>query len=1404
MKTLSNHQHILLKLVGLALLAFGVVSHAQPVEAKLDPFYIVKGSSFNLSSPRILFLLDSSGSMAQTLEHYPNQNPKNKRCLWHQCEDENAGIKQSRVHAARDVIADLAQINKDKAEFALMTYGNVPPPDGAGLPVPEPCEALVDNAPLVAGEHYRFTWVETYVNNQPGDGWLSSYHTDILNSFGTIGRWALCGDNMPFPYLRHDDLGGFTMANNSNAPLPDMPLYLAESDETAFRDASNYSRQVQWFPRWIGRRGHLDCSNAYHKAIALESLGDFDGATEADKLNNVCGHDFYYWPYVDGDPGYSEYSAFNYDGFRHSEGQENGDGILWYQPGDSGDVHRLGTSRHDWDTDGALYAPFYSAATIADNSIPVSEKGPWDTADAWMMFDAITSKNYTGGTDASGGTPLRDAVGDVHDFLGVDINGNILGAKPSLKMSNAPFSHKSAASYIAFMRTVEDGAVCRPMSMIIVSDGIPDPWNSQGSFNAYKDLINFRRILGVPTYLVAFTEEVYAEASNNERINQLACAAAGADSIGDPCGGGNTFSEWDTCADPNDPADNCAWKTQDQDELKAVLTTIISKALETDVPGGTPTVANDFQLADPNDPESGQAALQTSIDGWTEVPAWIGHVARQACDDPDPDDPNILAEYCQAVIDEPLVTEETESFGPCPLGRVWDAGECLQLTNWNDRRIYTHDYNNNVFRIAEADGTPTQQFIDLVELLDSQGKIDPPLSNDAQEKSDEIVAMAEWLLGRDMPSDWKLSALPNAAPILVRRVPEYNASFLPTVGIRDPHCAGRRNAQGDNIPPSLEAFASQAWATTSGGGFGEHYDYAEAVLVGDDFGILHGFHYDSGNELFGFVPLALLNNSRQLSLGDPSSYGQDAEFQEHVFGIASTVNAGWAWDEDASTWRHLAVFGMGPGGTEIITLDVSHMGRVQTDDPVEVVWTTTTTSNAQDFSDTLGETWSRPALTYAVPNDAMNLEPKAYMVFGSGYREGAGGPERGRTVWAVDAITGETVTQRALMTVPDSDTIYDLADDYAAVSDIAVSSHCLSRYWGEMQETYWVDPAGRLYRWDLAAESSNVESFPHIADGGGEWVLNGDDFAVALESFRFPACQGVGSYSCTVNPIGGGGKGDVFTYSPAVVANNRIDSITDPGTILPMGDRDQFLIALVSGSPNDDVIDGGIADGDFHSSIYLLVDDHRPPAENAGFDIPVNAPPAAPGDYAFYMRLPLNQIERTRTIHYPNGDTELETRNFAKAARPLRPPMIRVTGLADGQTQLDAEVFYVTWTIYEPGSSSCDVRWRDPNTGEWLTDPGATYEITMRLVVGDDGTFDFTNNYILPDDFGDGFGNTGGLSSPVVRQQECEGSNCGAVLDAPKTSPCDPNVNPPSVGGAISIQTSWSELEGFTPLEVDL
>jgi hypothetical protein len=405
----------------------------------------------------------------------------------------------------------------------------------------------------------------------------------------------------------------------------------------------------------------------------------------------------------------------------------------------------------------------------------------------------------------------------------------------------------------------------------------------------------------------------------------------------------------------------------------------------------------------------------------------------------------------------------------------------------------------------------------------------------------------------------------------------------------------------------------------------------------------------------------------------------------------------------------------------------------------------------------------------------------------------------------VDAIDGGKVAAKAYTDVPESGTTYDELDDVTTVGDIAVTSHCLSRFWGEMQEAYWADAAGRVYRWDLAAEVSNVGSFPHKADSGGKWPIDSQGFALATPALELPACRGKDEFACTVSAIQpNSSRGDVFSFAPAVTANHRIDNIEDPGEVLALGDRDQFLIALVSGSPNDDAIDGGDVDNDFHSSIYLIVDDHRQDP-SGGFKVPGHAPVTAPGAHKTFMRLPLSDIERTRHVDYPDGSASDQTRVFSKRARPLRAPQIYVTGVADGTQQVDASVYYISYMIYEPGDTVCDPRWFDEDTNEWVYDSGTTYEIIFRLALGDDQGFDFQTDYSLPSDPNDGFGSSGALGAPIVRQLDsCANGNCGPTLEARKISPCDPNGDPTTVGGAISIQTGYGELNGFSPLEIPL
>ena len=417
----------------------------------------------------------------------------------------------------------------------------------------------------------------------------------------------------------------------------------------------------------------------------------------------------------------------------------------------------------------------------------------------------------------------------------------------------------------------------------------------------------------------------------------------------------------------------------------------------------------------------------------------------------------------------------------------------------------------------------------------------------------------------------------------------------------------------------------------------------------------------------------------------------------------------------------------------------------------------------------------------------------------------------GRPLFFVDAITGEVDEDKSAKFPSPEHDMYDAAAAYGLVTDPVVSTHCLSRFWGEAQEAYIAGIDGRLFRWDLAANSAGT-AFAHDSDSGGSWADN-DDIAIPMtwgedgdddaENY-FRACQGTSSLSCTIETDN---KGDVFLYPPAVAGFNRIDEIDDPGD-LTSADKDQFLLAMISGSAYDDAIDGGDDENDFHSSIYVLVDDHR--EDNAaGLDVPDIGGYTEAGEHAKFSRYPLSEITRTRNWTYPDGTAGLSTRVFSKGTRPIRPPQIRVTGLVDedGDVVEGVEVLYMTFTVYELGDQSCDEHWYDPEEKAWQIDPGSTYEIKFRLTVTDE--FDFTAGATVSGDYGDGFGEAGGgLAGPIVGQVtdgDCEGGLCGPYLGVSANRPCDPDdTEGTGAGDPTTIPLGWSELDGFSPLELEL
>jgi hypothetical protein len=119
----------------------------------------------------------------------------------------------------------------------------------------------------------------------------------------------------------------------------------------------------------------------------LLSVASLAGCFNPGKLANVCGRDFYYWPYVDGNPGYSVYEGLSTDLEEHTECDANGAGCQTQ----TDQIHRLGIARREAEGRATLYAPFYSDAALSDADIPDVAKGPMSREDAWLMPMAALS-----------------------------------------------------------------------------------------------------------------------------------------------------------------------------------------------------------------------------------------------------------------------------------------------------------------------------------------------------------------------------------------------------------------------------------------------------------------------------------------------------------------------------------------------------------------------------------------------------------------------------------------------------------------------------------------------------------------------------------------------------------------------------------------------------------------------------------------------------------------------------------------------------------------------------------------------------------------------------------------------------------------------------------------------------
>ena len=443
--------------VGIGMLTTIAVTRSS--NAELDPYYVLRGLSFGTTKPRVLFVLDTSGSMGW------RARAGDELCRFNQCED-GTGDQLSRIAAARRSIDQVIASTQAGADFALMTFKQLRPPTSS-YEIPSLCSTY----DYYTGRYiyHRFIWFDRY----NGTYNPTMYWADL---FGSAGRWALCGENRPFPYLRWDNLGvGSKISkDDQTGSVPTSPLIA--SDRTSMYTRTNMTRKVQFFPKYMGVRVNLNSDTDPSRNLLNATYGDY-GNSSTDRLSKVWGQDFYYWPYVDGFPGYTVHEV--YDGS--------------YYIGNAGVNAWV-----EWDG-ATLYSPFY--LKDPDDRIPDAYAGPASLDEATQGVRTPVSSMVTGGLDAHGGTPWLTTIGDV---------------TASTKFDNRTYSHSTVASYLKMVREVSDDDICVPQVAVLLTDGDPSP--GEGGSVLYQRLSNLRRVLDTKVYVVGFVHD-------SPTLTAMACAA---------------------------------------------------------------------------------------------------------------------------------------------------------------------------------------------------------------------------------------------------------------------------------------------------------------------------------------------------------------------------------------------------------------------------------------------------------------------------------------------------------------------------------------------------------------------------------------------------------------------------------------------------------------------------------------------------------------------------------------------------------------------------------------------------------------------------------------------------------------------------------------------------------------
>lgn len=212
------------------------------------------------------------------------------------------------------------------------------------------------------------------------------------------------------------------------------------------------------------------------------------------------------------------------------------------------------------------------------------------------------------------------------------------------------------------------------------------------------------------------------------------------------------------------------------------------------------------------------------------------------------------------------------------------------------------------------------------------------------------------------------------------------------------------------------------------------------VLAAANDGMLHAFDRTTGNELWAFIPTAVIPELHKLA---------DTNFQNaHQYYVDGSPQMGDVWDSNLNSWRTIVVGGLNKGGRSYYALDVTDPSKPT------VMW--------EYSANNLGYTFGNPIIT-------KRKDGTWVVVFASGYENVSSGTYVGDGnghLFVVDAITGTDVISGGIPTL-------DAKNSAAVGSTSAPSGLAHINSWVDTDTDntslrfYGGDELGNLWRFDL-------------------------------------------------------------------------------------------------------------------------------------------------------------------------------------------------------------------------------------------------------------------------------------------------------------------------------------------------